>query len=674
MQLLLEAWQWFIERLTGGSMLVCAITGCVFLVGSALILVYTRLGQTRPVTTCVLLSIVAHLLLLTMASRVIFVRAIGDGQGDVASVNVVELPADETSDPVDAPEPEVQEPSPLDGPVADAEIAGEESLQPELPPALPRPDHDSELVIEREWTDSPRPASDPLPVEGLALAPQPVQPQPPQLASGQIRPEELPVPQVAPPVDVEVPRLEPPVESQPFELAANQGLPALPASDPLVVDGAGVEREAKPPFSPPAESAVAMPLADSTPPPALPLPQTEPAPSSVGEPPERSAERLAEAMRIQLRPADRPPVPLEYSLRTAPRRNEIVARNGGSADTEAAVAAALAWLARTQEADGRWDPKRTGAGQERNLLGQDRRGAGSSADCGITALALLAFLSAGHTQLDGEHRDSVARGLEYLCAHQAADGCLAGNATLYERTYCHGMAMLALGEAVAMTRDESLRESLRKAVGWTVNAQNRIDGGWRYQPGDAGDMSQFGWQVLGLRSAMLAGVDVPRETRDGMSRFLHQSTRGAARGLGSYRPGEGPSPTMTAEALVCRYLLEQTPAAATRTEATEYLLKALPEESQANYYYWYYATMAMHQSGGEVWERWNGELVPVLARMQVLEGPDAGSFRADRAWSCHGGQVFSTAMATLCLEVYYRYMPVYEASRPAERNAATADR
>ncbi len=644
-------------------MLVCAITGAAFLVSSALILVYTRIGQSRPVTTCVLLSIVAHLLLLVMASRVFFIRALGEGSGEVASVNMVELPDDEAVAPEDLPVTDEtdEEPPPFDAGPAGGTASEELAIQPEVPQDLPRPDHETELVIEREWTDSPQPASDARPVDGLAIEPQPQQPQAPELSSGRVRPEELPVPDAAPPMEVEVPRLEAAAESQPFDLAAGDGLPELPVFDPADAGGEQAVSPIGPLLNPVPDNAVASPVADSSPPPALPLPKPSSIP--VAEPLDDSAERLAEAMRVQLRAADRPPVPLEYSLRTAARRSEIVARNGGSADTEAAVAAALAWLARTQEADGRWDPHRSGAGQERNLLGHDRRGAGSSADCGITALALLAFLSAGHTHLDGDHRETVARGLEFLRASQTADGSLAGNATLYERTYCHGMAMLAIGEAVAMTGDAQLRDSLRQAVGWTVNAQNRIDGGWRYQPGDAGDMSQFGWQVLGLRSAMLAGVDVPRETRDGMSRFLHQCTRGPSRGLGCYRPGEGPSPTMTAEALVCRYLLESAPPPDTIREATEYLLKALPSESEANYYYWYYATMASHQAGGDAWERWNATLVPVLARMQVLEGPDAGSFRADQAWSCHGGQVFSTAMATLCLEVYYRYMPVYEASR-----------
>ena len=29
-------------------------------------------------------------------------------------------------------------------------------------------------------------------------------------------------------------------------------------------------------------------------------------------------------------------------------------------------------------------------------------------------------------------------------------------------------------------------------------------------------------------------------------------------------------------------------------------------------------------------------------------------------WGGYGGRVYTTAMATLCLEVYYRYLPVYQ--------------
>lgn len=173
-------------------------------------------------------------------------------------------------------------------------------------------------------------------------------------------------------------------------------------------------------------------------------------------------------------------------------------------------------------------------------------------------------------------------------------------------------------------------------------------------------MSQFGWQVLALRSAQMGGVTTPPATRDGMQRFLEGATRGPFRGLGCYRPGEGPSPTMTAEALLCRQLLEQRVDPRTADEASSYLLQTLPSLNSVNEYYWYYGTLALYHTGGRAWEIWNQRLTDVLLRRQVQAGADAGAWPADGMWAGYGGKVFSTAMSTLCLEVYYRYLPLHE--------------
>ena len=107
----------------------------------------------------------------------------------------------------------------------------------------------------------------------------------------------------------------------------------------------------------------------------------------------------------------------------------------------------------TQSEDGRWDASRFGAGIERAVLGQDRGGAGADADSGITALALLAFLGAGHSHTEGDYQTTVAKGLEFLMRGQSADGHLASETSLYAQMYCHSMATFALAEALAMTGD-----------------------------------------------------------------------------------------------------------------------------------------------------------------------------------------------------------------------------
>jgi hypothetical protein len=360
-----------------------------------------------------------------------------------------------------------------------------------------------------------------------------------------------------------------------------------------------------------------------------------------------------------------PPATSPYAKRHAPDRLQYAERHGGSVQTEAAVAAALKWLAQTQSEDGRWDASRFGAGIEYAVLGHDRGGAGADADGGITALAILAFLGAGHSHVEGDYQTTVARGLEFLMREQTADGHLASSTSLYARMYCHSMSAFALAEALAMTGDKRLEPAVRRAVDYSVRAQHPSTGGWRYRPGDQGDTSQLGWQLMSLWSAERAGITVPPQTWTGAERFLRTVRRGRVGGLASYRPDGPPSTPMTAEAMYCRQIVGEALGSGTEpstaAEATAALLAVPPEPSRVNLYYWYYGTLALHHQQGagrdaeNAWNTWNTALSLSLVNAQLSEGPEAGSWEPNCVWGGYGGRVYSTAIAAMCLEVYYRY-------------------
>jgi hypothetical protein len=370
-------------------------------------------------------------------------------------------------------------------------------------------------------------------------------------------------------------------------------------------------------------------------------------------------------------------------MRGAPGRLGLIEWQGGNAQTEAAVVAALDWLARAQSTDGRWDGDRFGAGREQKVFGHDRGGAGRNADTGISALAILAFLGAGHSHQQGDYQDSVKRGLEFLIRSQAADGSLFGDATLYAQMYCHSMATFAMAEAHAMTGDARLQPAVAKAVAYSLRAQHTTTGGWRYRPNEIGDTSQLGWQMMALASAKRAGLEIPSHTWKRVGRFLESVRRGNYGGLASYRPDGPPTTSMTAEALYCRLLLaemnDEAIDDAAASEATRQLLSALPDRQRANLYYWYYATLALHHravfgnAGAAAWRSWNDAMTDALLETQIATGADAGSWNTNTAWGGYGGRVYTTAMAAMCLEVYYRYVPQRPQEQIAERETADAD-
>ena len=62
--------------------------------------------------------------------------------------------------------------------------------------------------------------------------------------------------------------------------------------------------------------------------------------------------------------------------------------------------------------------------------------------------------------------------------------------------YSHGLATIALSEAYGLSGDKVVGAAAQKAVDFILMAQNKNDGGWRYNPGDPGHTSVVGWQLM----------------------------------------------------------------------------------------------------------------------------------------------------------------------------------
>ena len=360
-----------------------------------------------------------------------------------------------------------------------------------------------------------------------------------------------------------------------------------------------------------------------------------------------------------------------YQARTLGQRMASVLKHGGSEESERAVENSLKWMASVQELDGHWSASRHGGGLvKHDPQGQDRQGGGKFADSGVTGLVVLSFLGAGYTDEKGPYTTEVRKAIDWLIFQQSNNGYLGGKATRFDQNYCHAIATFALAEAFAMQKEAGdypeLKNAVKKGVKLIAAFQND-DGGWRYGRGgesSESDMSMFGWQLMALKSAVNGGIPVPEETRRGMVKFLEARGRGNHGGLAGYRTVDKPTPAMTAEALFCRQMFAVTTMDAAREEAADYLRKNLPKITSYDEYYWYYGTLAMHHLDDEAWQEWNGALRDLLISLQRQDGPLAGSWDPKGKWAGIGGRLYSTALSTMCLEVYYRYTSIAKPDSP----------
>ena len=92
-------------------------------------------------------------------------------------------------------------------------------------------------------------------------------------------------------------------------------------------------------------------------------------------------------------------------------RRGLALSGGGSAASEAAVEAGLAWLAAHQYPDGSW---RFDLENCPGCQGSCRNSGFARTDSASTGLALLCFLGAGYTHQDGPYQDAVTNGLYFL--------------------------------------------------------------------------------------------------------------------------------------------------------------------------------------------------------------------------------------------------------------------
>ena len=278
----------------------------------------------------------------------------------------------------------------------------------------------------------------------------------------------------------------------------------------------------------------------------------------------------------------------------------------------------------------------------------------------------MAFLGAGHTHMgDTKYQGTVRRGLSYLmnAGIPGPDGVdFRGRSPGSEGMYVQAIVATALAEALGMTQDRRLRPVTQGAINFIVRAQHPTGGGWRYRPRQVGDTSVVGWQIMALKSAYHSKILIPRNVGMGANKFLSEVAheRGAKY---SYTRGQRPKASTTAIGLLSRMYMGWKIDNPALIQGVKYIAQVGP--STGDIYYDYYASQVMIQftsARGDMWDKWNTKMRDWLVNTQKKKGPEKGSWdviekghKGDR-----GGRLYTTCLAVMTLEIYYRVLPLYK--------------
>ena len=301
------------------------------------------------------------------------------------------------------------------------------------------------------------------------------------------------------------------------------------------------------------------------------------------------------------------------------------------------------------------------------------RGANQTA---MTSLAILAMAAVGTQAADDTPEgQAMKRALSFVLRQDRQDpqGYLGGRDG--SRMYGHGITTLMLTEMLGMgvdgQMDVLIRERSKKAIEMILRSQSikkdaRNQGGWRYQPesGDS-DLSVTVWQVMALRSARNAGMDVPKELIDNAVDYIkrcYQSKRGAdgkpenMKSACGYEPGRQPEYAMAAAGLLSLQVCGAYDSPEVKGSADWLKEKKIEYGGEWYFYGTYYYAQGMYQRGGEYATNARKLVEEMLLTKQ---GPD-GSWQGQSGQERGAGKVYATSLACLSLAVKFHFLPIYQ--------------
>jgi hypothetical protein len=310
---------------------------------------------------------------------------------------------------------------------------------------------------------------------------------------------------------------------------------------------------------------------------------------------------------------------------------------------------------------------------------QDKDGAISDVthnQTAMTSLAIMAMAAVGNQPSDeGKVGSAMKKALSYVLRpdRQEVQGYFGGRDG--SRMYGHGITTLMLSEMLGMgvdaQMDQVIRDRCRLAIELIKRSQSfdkdpRNRGGWRYGPDSRdSDLSVSVWQVMALRSARNAGMDVPKEMIDNAVDYIkrcYQSKRdpdGKPVNLKSacgYEPSRAPEYAMASAGLLSLQVCGAYESLEAKGSADWLKEKKIEYGGEWFFYGTYYFAQGMFQRGGE-YSPYARKLVEEL--LLPKQGPD-GSWQGQSGQERNAGKVYATSLAVLSLAVKFHFLPIYQ--------------
>ena len=324
-------------------------------------------------------------------------------------------------------------------------------------------------------------------------------------------------------------------------------------------------------------------------------------------------------------------------------RMERLKEAGGVVAGEEAVVKALDWLQETQNENGSW---------------------GDQYQSAMTGFAILAYLGHCETPESRKYGETVSKGLAYLIdlgmrnEGKLTVSPLNGHQWVYE----HAIATYALAEAQTFSKMSRKPfpglKNATKDAGEIIMDGQADSGGWNYKYSNSptqGDNSVGFWQIQALKACKHTGIWKDAKFKQPVRKAIDflEKVQGPNGAIG-YRLDPNRSPHLTGGAVLCMQIWGEGDSRAAK-DGIDWVRKNSKfqwGQSSANLYYHYYNAQAMINAGGDEWDWYNA-----MIRDQLIEAQNE-----DGSWTQkmnHGpiNQHMATCLATLTLEVYYRFLP-----------------